>query len=151
MYDSCNFDRYRYGDKVMAKSYKDKYNAPFPTRFRELMGEMKQQDLANELGVKRQTISNYYHGKAHPDFCTLVKIAEYFNVSTDYLTGKSKVKTDDITLQQVCEYTRLSENICAILNSINEDDKLIKVISDMIRSLKELDEDYKYNNEEKKI
>ena len=87
----------------------EKYNLPFSTRFRKLMGEMTQEELAKELGVKRQTISNYYNGKSNPDFDMLVKIAKYFNVSTDYLTFKTKVKSDDITLQQVCEYSGLSE------------------------------------------
>lgn len=87
----------------------EKFNQPFSTRFRELMGEMKQEELAKALGVKRQTISNYYNGKSNPDFDMLVKIAKYFNVTTDYLTGKTEVRADDITLQQVCEYSGLSE------------------------------------------
>ncbi|MGN0529103.1 MAG: helix-turn-helix domain-containing protein [Eubacterium sp.] len=87
----------------------DRFNNPFPKRFRKLMGEMTQEKLSKELGVSRQTVSNYYNGKSEPDYNMLVKIARYFNVSTDYLTGKTDVKADDITLQQVCEYSGLSE------------------------------------------
>lgn len=95
----------------------EKYNKPFPTRFRELMDGMTQEKLAKGLNVRRQTISNYCNGKATPDFEMLVKIANYFNVSTDYLTGKTRIKSVDLTLQKVCEYTGLSERAMSKLTN----------------------------------
>ena len=45
--------------------------------------------LARHLGVKPQTVSAYYTGRAYPEFMTLVKIASYFDVSVDFLiTGE---------------------------------------------------------------
>jgi len=50
------------------------------------------QEIADVLGITRQAYSNYEAGKREPDYNTLVKLANYFNVTTDYLLGKSDVK-----------------------------------------------------------
>ncbi len=44
-----------------------------------------QKDLAEYLEVSVGTISNYENGVHSPDLNTLCKLAEYFQVSTDYL------------------------------------------------------------------
>lgn len=44
--------------------------------------------LANYLGVGRATVSHYVAGRNEPDIATLCKIADYFNVSVDYLVGR---------------------------------------------------------------
>lgn len=46
-------------------------------------------ELGVQLNLAESTISLYENGKREPDFNTLTKIAYYFNVSTDYLLGKS--------------------------------------------------------------
>lgn len=46
-----------------------------------------QKDLATYLGVTDVTYSRYEKGVRQPDFDTLTKLAEYFNVTTDYLLG----------------------------------------------------------------
>ena len=50
---------------------------------------MKQQDLADKLGLVRSAIANYETGRAVPDSETLSLIANIFNVTTDYLLGRS--------------------------------------------------------------
>jgi len=69
-------------------------NKPFPKVLRELMNETNttQPMLADFIGVTRQTISLYCTGQSTPDIDILVKIADYFNVSFDYLLGKSEAK-----------------------------------------------------------
>lgn len=46
-----------------------------------------QKQLAEYLSVSIGTISNYENGVHSPDLNTLCRIAEYFNVSADYLLG----------------------------------------------------------------
>ena len=46
---------------------------------------MSQEDLANEIGVSRQSVSKWEGAQAVPDLDKLVKIADFFGVSTDYL------------------------------------------------------------------
>ena len=43
--------------------------------------------LANILGVKDSTVSRYIHGQRLPSIDSLVKIANHFNCTTDYLLG----------------------------------------------------------------
>lgn len=54
-----------------------------------LMSENKtsQNKLANVLNVKQQTISRYINGEREPDIDTIIAIAKFFSVSTDYLLG----------------------------------------------------------------
>lgn len=51
-----------------------------------------QEELAKVLNMKRTSISGYETGRKEPDFKTLSEIADYFNVSTDYLLGRSAVR-----------------------------------------------------------
>lgn len=51
---------------------------------------LTQQQLAEKLFVNRNTYQNYEAGTTQPDFATLRKIAEFFNVTIDYLIGKSE-------------------------------------------------------------
>ena len=46
---------------------------------------MNQEQLAEQLHVTRQAVSNWETGKTQPDIETLTKIAEYFDVSVEYL------------------------------------------------------------------
>ena len=45
--------------------------------------------LAVELGVSQNTISRYETGEHEPSYDALIAIADYFNVSVDYLLGRT--------------------------------------------------------------
>lgn len=63
-------------------------------RLKELRKEnnMTQSDLGKILGVGKTTISMYENGNSTPNDEIKLKIAEYFNISLDYLLGKSEIK-----------------------------------------------------------
>ena len=63
----------------------------FNIRLKELRLEagLTQKDLAKAIEVGRTTISEYESGKIVPKQEGLLKIANHFNVSVDYLTGVS--------------------------------------------------------------
>ncbi|MBR4800779.1 MAG: helix-turn-helix transcriptional regulator [Clostridia bacterium] len=50
--------------------------------------DMRQIDLAEATGIDQRTISNYETGKSNPDSYALIKLADFFNVSIDYLVGR---------------------------------------------------------------
>lgn len=66
----------------------------FSDRLKKLRDEnnVSQFDLSNYLGISQQALSKWENEKTEPDNESLVKIANYFNVSTDYLLGNSESK-----------------------------------------------------------
>lgn len=57
--------------------------------------KVKQAVLASALGIGRQTISAYECGVTLPDIFLLIKIADYFGVSLDELTGRKELIIPD--------------------------------------------------------
>jgi transcriptional regulator with XRE-family HTH domain len=47
------------------------------------------EQLAEKLGTVKQAISKYENNQREPKYETLVKIAEIFNVSIDFLFGRT--------------------------------------------------------------
>ena len=54
---------------------------------------LTQDELANKLEVSRSTIGMYESGSREPDYKTLGAIADFFNVSIDYLLGRTNKTT----------------------------------------------------------
>ncbi|EGT3828972.1 TPA: helix-turn-helix transcriptional regulator, partial [Clostridioides difficile] len=52
--------------------------------------KLKQSELGKEIGISASTIGMYEQGRRFADQSTLIKLAQYFNVTTDYLLGFSK-------------------------------------------------------------
>lgn len=48
-----------------------------------------QQEIADILGISRQGYAKYENNLGEPDNSTLSKLADYFDVSTDYLLGRT--------------------------------------------------------------
>ena len=62
----------------------------FKDRVRELRLEkgLKQEEIANSLGVVRTTYTKYETGEREPSFEIMSKLANFFDVSIDYLIGR---------------------------------------------------------------
>ena len=62
----------------------------FGKRLKKLRKEKKisQEKLADIIGISRSTLSMYELDKREPDIANIVKFADFFGVSTDYLLGK---------------------------------------------------------------
>ncbi len=72
--------------------------ATFGLRLKQLREEkgITQIDLAKYLSLANSTISQYEAGKRDPDSSTLQKLSDYFNVTLDYLLGRSDVCNPEI-------------------------------------------------------
>lgn len=57
---------------------------------------LTQQGVADILNVSRATIAGYETKGKQPDYEKLTKLAEYFNVSVDYLLGRSNTRNVDV-------------------------------------------------------
>ena len=63
----------------------------FAKRLRELRKEKgySQNDMANLLKIKQQSYARYELNTSEPSYAMLVEISNFFDVSCDYLLGKS--------------------------------------------------------------
>lgn len=62
-----------------------------------LARRLNQIELGYRLGVTKQSVSNWENGNILPSVDMLVRIADFFAVSTDYLLGLDDNKRIDIT------------------------------------------------------
>ena len=65
--------------------------ADFSQRMKELRRErqLKQQQMADQFSVKLRTYQGYEYGESYPEVAKLITIADFFDVSLDYLVGRS--------------------------------------------------------------
>lgn len=75
---------------------------------REEKGET-QQELADAIGITRQSLSRYELAMRTVNVDVLAALAQHFGVSSDYLLGLSDVKSTEQDVQTTCEVTGLSE------------------------------------------
>ena len=64
---------------------------------------LTQAEVARHLKVDRTTLTKYETGEREPDLKSLTILSDYFNVTTDYLLGKSEIPTldPDVLLKQI--------------------------------------------------
>lgn len=80
--------------------------------------DLKQSELAQATGISQKTLSNYESGKTNPDSFAIIKLAEYFHVSTDYLLG---VTQDDF------------RNLSDIARKLDEATKMLSELSALLK------------------
>lgn len=83
---------------------------------------MSQAELATHLGVTQQAVGKWERDKTSPDYTTLNKIADMFEVTTDYLLGRtpqailSKRNHDETEQSLLKKYRALSKVGKEIIN-----------------------------------
>lgn len=93
----------------------------FASRLRYLRQskELNQTQLGEKLGVKKQSVSNWENGNIVPSIDMLIKIADYFHVSTDYLLGRDNPASDGLALMDVTGLTPVQvEHIQRIVDDL---------------------------------
>lgn len=120
--------------------------AEFQSRLKELrkMHDLSQADLADALGVSIGLIGMYENGQRNPSKEKMEAIADYFNVSLDYLNGNDdgsiyymNPKTAKIA-QQIYEDKDMKILFDAAQDAKPED---LKLAADMLKRLKGVDDD----------
>lgn len=80
------------------------------------LNKITQKQLGQDLNIAASTIGNYVRNIREPDHSTLIEIAKYFDVSTDYLLGhtcKDKLSHEEEALVNV--YRKLPHDYRKIL------------------------------------
>lgn len=92
-----------------------KQNTELTKRLGELITDATA--LREHLGVSAQAINQYRLGIARPSLENLCKIADFYNVTTDYLLGRTSIKTIRADIAAAGKVTGLSETAITWLNS----------------------------------
>ena len=73
--------------------------AKFSTRLRELRVNkgLRQEQVAKLIGVNKSAISTYENDTRQPSFEILVRLANLYRVSTDYLLGQTNNRSVDLS------------------------------------------------------
>lgn len=104
----------------------------FSLKLKELRAAkgITQVQLAQELSVSIGAVGNWEAGKRTPDHETMIKIAEHFNVSVDYLLGRTESITEHKQKSdpRLIEFTDLFEQL---------DDNQKKIIISSIKGILE--------------
>lgn len=75
---------------------------------------LNQVELAKKLSVTKQTVSNWENDNIQPSIDMLERMADFFNVSTDYLLGRedvTKISTEGLTVEEVSHINLLIEDL----------------------------------------
>ncbi len=81
---------------------------------------IKQGELADILRISRQSMSNYESGKHSPDIDVIIRMADYFEWSTDYLFGLTDLPTNEMQKGYSEDMALLSRAISSIPWPIRE-------------------------------
>lgn len=88
--------------------------AKFSKRLRELRlnNKLRQDQVASLVGVNKNAISTYENDARQPSFEILVRLADLYRVSTDYLLGRTNTRSVDLS--------GLTEDEAAIVSELVE-------------------------------
>ena len=89
----------------------------FPKRLKMLIKGRKltQKQVADALGIPASTFSGYVQGYSKPNFDTLIRLADFFNVTVNYLLG----------IPSPCIQDETEEELLRIFRSLSPDDQAL--------------------------
>ena len=84
---------------------------------------LSQEDIAPKVGVKYGTYRNWEQGVRDPGTEALIRLAEFFGVSVDYLLGQSEVegRRDSAVMESETQYGHQAGDEEDILNRLKND------------------------------
>lgn len=122
----------------------------FPSRLKKLRKDkgITQQELANALNRDRSTVGGYESERKEPDFETLCAIAEYFDVSLDYILGRTDIKypydpvTDD-NIRKVIEQLgpQITLQLKDLKDMTHEEKLTLTVLLDGLKARRNMEEE----------
>ena len=83
--------------------------------------KITQEQLGNAIGVSKMAISYFEKGKKSPGRESLEKIADYFDVTTDYLLGRSE--DPELNEEDDKVVSEEGKNIMSLIESLPEDER----------------------------
>jgi len=106
---------------------------PNKTKFSANLGKLRrekglsQRQAASEFGISQALLSHYETGAREPKLDFIIRVCEYYTVTTDFILGRTKERGDGTS--------RLSAQVNDILDSLEE---LKAAESEIINNLKKI-------------
>lgn len=121
-------DMYKYIGK---KHYINEKNKTIETRsetigdilkfLRKRLG-LTQTAVADNIGIAQQTYAGYESGKHEPSIEITIRLANFYNISMDYITGRF-IDDEDILIEEDMNIDEILEGSAAFYESIEESNK----------------------------
>lgn len=96
-----------------------------PDRLKTLIEQNKKplREIAKELDVSFSVLSDWKNGKKTPRADSIIRLARYFEVSSDFLLGLTDARSIKHDIRAASELTGLSEKSLESLNQMKESDR----------------------------
>ncbi len=109
-----------------------------PERIRELREQknISQKQIADIMHISQSSISEYESGNQQPPLDMIVKLADFFDVSIDYLLGRTDIKISINKLEQKLRTKSGDVSINDFLRLRNDEKE---VIGELIKSFNKYD------------
>lgn len=112
--------------------------ATFGNILEELRKDKKltQKELSDVIYVTTGTISNYENDRYLPDIEKLIMLADYFNVTIDYLLGRASYNLDPDTFEKSIGSTTIGGFLKSFITlSADRQSIILKIVNDMMISM----------------
>ena len=90
------------------------------SNFRKLIDKTTREKVAKALDCDTSLVTKHYNGSRSITLDYAIKYADYFNVSLDYLVGKTDTPTTDKDIRFICDYTGLTDTSISTLHKNTE-------------------------------
>jgi transcriptional regulator with XRE-family HTH domain len=107
---------------------------------------LTQQQVADEIGISRTSYTRYEIDEREPDNATLIKIANLFHVSTDYLLGKTNIKqtVDELSSSESIVITEYQKELLQKNDELNPEYQAeLKKYADLLKIKQAIDNNKK--------
>ena len=98
-----------------------------------LKRQLTSEQLCERLGIKGGSYRNYERNDRKPNYDTLVKLADYYGVSTDYILGRPNAKAPKDPFDEIETIDEMEKDL--IKEWLNLDEKSRKSFLDVLRKI----------------
>lgn len=91
-----------------------------------------QEDMSKVLGVTRSTYTNYENGYINPPSATIEALAKYFDVSIDYLLGKTNFTTHDEKIEAPKDIMDISKQLNLMLDNLHDNSAALTLDGELL-------------------
>lgn len=98
-----------------------------------LKRQLTSEQLCERLGIKGGSYRNYERNDRKPDYDTLVKLADFYGVSTDYILGRPNAKAPKDPFDEIETIDEMEKDL--IKEWLNLDEKSRRSFLDVLRKI----------------